>query len=166
MPILIFLGLAIALIGCQSHCPWHLSYMPSTFPENPLSRLNYPKNDTSKGIELSLVRIQDITYAYLNVHVFEVPPYQDNPHLAQVHIKAKDVSCSFIVDRLAGGQRLRLSAPCLSTLLSLLSRFGTVTITTGHYSQTYLSKGFEQCYQKLIHQPFNIHLNEWIEIQP
>lgn len=148
MRFLLFFVLLLSL-SCHHKKDWQYTPIRSLDSNYDMAKLSYPASSASKGILLELIRQHKEIQGYLNVHTFEMPYYKDNPHLAKINFKAGKEECSFIVDRLTGGQRLHLSQPSFIKLTNLLREYPEVTIQVGHYFQKIHSTTFNKKYNKL-----------------
>ena len=152
---LYFLVVPFLLLGCHRSDPWRHSSLQNSDPHYDMAKLSYPASSMSRGILLELIRQHDEVEGYLSVYTFEIPPYHENPHKAEVIFKAGSKVYSFIADRLKGGQRLHLSQLSLKKLLTLFNEHAEVRIEMGHYSQTFRATSFEKHLRKLRKQPLS-----------
>ena len=145
--------LPLIFFCCQKKDSWQHSAIRNTDPRYDLAKLTYPADTIHRGIEIELIRQHEGIEGYVNVHTFEVPPFQDELRSAKISFFSDNLEYNFIVDRLQGGQRLHLSEAALSTLLSLFEEHSEVTIEMAHYSQAFNGAAFTRHYQKLCNLP-------------
>lgn len=145
--------LLLSSFSCHHKEKWQYTAIRNTNPSYDMARLSYRVTSRDQGMLLTFVRQYKEIQAYLHVYTFEIPYYQDNPHLAKINIKTDTEAFSFCVDRLKGGQRLHLSSDACAMLTNLLKKYPEVIIEVGHYSQTFCSTTFNKSYHKLCNLP-------------
>jgi hypothetical protein len=149
-------GLLLLLSSCNIPKPnhWHSSAIRSVNPDYDLAKLIYPASNQTNGIEIELIRQGDLVRGYLNVYSSEIPALLHDPHKAKVVLITEKEEKTFAITRLEGGQRLALSHEGFETLISALKETPSLTIKTGHFTQTINSKSFEKKFGALLKKPF------------
>lgn len=152
MRVFLFL-LPLIFFSCHRNDPWQQTAIRNSDPTYDLAKLSHPAASDHRGIQIEFIRQEQTIKGYLNVHTFAFPPLENHPKQTSITFLAGETRQTFVVDRLAGGQRLRLSPNSLDALLQLLHDYPQVTIQSGHYSQTYSSDTFDRHYRKLCKLP-------------
>jgi len=145
--------LPLVFISCHRKEPWQHTAIRNSDLRYDMAKLSYPPTSAHKGILLEFIRQDHSIEGYLSVCTFEIPPVKDHLQLAEITFSTQEERASYVVDRLAGGQRLHLSERALNKLLELFKDSPEVTIVIGHYSQTFSSGTFERQYRKLCKLP-------------
>ena len=96
------------------------------------TRLTDPVNH----LQVEIIEHDNEHYAYINVHSFSIPCYNEDPKKAQLILITPEKELNFIVSRLEGGQRLRIPPEIVPEFLSILSEHDTLTLTLGHHYLT------------------------------
>lgn len=130
-----------------------------------MAKLSYPPSNPHKGLELELIRHGKETRGYLNAYHFSFPSYENNPKRAQIIIKTSNTTEAFVIHRLEGGQRLKLTEACLTTLLQLLDDNELVIIESGHFTQEISTKTFKRHYRDLMQEPSRFIPEEFVTFE-
>ncbi len=96
------------------------------------TRLNDPVNN----LQVEIIKHGDETHAYINVHSFTIPCYNNDPKKAQLTLITPEKELTMIVSRLEGGQRLRIPPEIVPDFLSILSENNDITLSLGHHYLT------------------------------
>ncbi|MGE0199090.1 MAG: hypothetical protein AB7N99_09225 [Simkaniaceae bacterium] len=150
----LFLSLIIVLLlaGCHRE-PWQHSSIRNGNGQHDLAKLTYPASNPNSGIELAITRHGKEILGYIHVHSYTLPLYQENPHETFLTIETEQASQTFVIPLFEGGQRARLSPICLDYLLQTLELKPSVTLSSGHFSETLNSGNFHRHYDALLREP-------------
>ena len=148
----LFILLLFLLVGCH-HDPWKNTSIYSSSSQYTLARLSYPPSNPNKGIELEMTRLGEEVYAYVNVYQYTFPPKDSQLDKTTLTIHTEETAETFVLPLMEGGQRVRLTDPCLHHLLLSLSTHSTITLSSGHFSQVINTKNFKNHYKALLHKP-------------
>lgn len=149
---LLALSLFLILAGCHRG-PWQHTSIRNGNAHYDMAKLTYTSSNPISGIELELTRTGKEVQAYINVHHYELPSYQQDHHATTLTISTNCGKRSFIIPLLQGGQRARLTNECLEYLLQNLELKPTVTLSSGHFTQELESSNFERHYNALLRKP-------------
>ena len=149
MKALLFLSLFL-LASCHSD-PWKTTAIYSSSREYTLARLSYPPSNPNNGMELEMTRFGEEIRAYINVYQYNFP--LQNTNKTHLTIQTEDRSQTFILPLMEGEQRVRLTDRCLEYLLTSLSTHSSITLSSGHFTQTIHTKNFKTHYKSLLRQP-------------
>lgn len=141
------------LSSCLKKGKWEEASLPNSSSFHDLAKLSYPPLNPLYGIELELIRSGEALFGYLNVHHFEISPYEQNQRKAKVEFITEQKKRSFVLDRLEGGQRLRLSEEALQTLVALLQSEAKITIKFPPFLETIEAKEFHKLFSQLLKKP-------------
>jgi len=126
----------LCCIACQHHDRWRNVAIKTGSDRFDSSKLIYPATNFSHDLELEFLYTQGELYAYINLYAERVPPYQEDPRVASLLVEAKGQRLELLVDRLAGGQRVRIPEESLPLLLDLLEKYPYVTFVLGDFYKT------------------------------
>jgi len=145
--------LLLFFASCARQDPWHETAIRNTNPEHEMAKLAYPASNPHDGIQLEFVRHGDSLNGYLSILAFTIPPHPDHPKQTILTCQTCDEKRSFLIERLEGGQKLRLSQEAITFLINAFQNVPTVHLSLGHHSQTYKSAHFEKHFRSLHHLP-------------
>lgn len=144
--------LFLLLTGCQRE-EWRHTAIRNSNRDYDIAKLTYPPSNLNDGLELELTRYGKEIHGYINVYTFELPTYKEDPHATTLTIATSSVTQTFVISLLEGGQRARLTDICLEYLLQTLILKPTVTLFSGHFSQTLKAENFKRHYEALLREP-------------
>lgn len=144
--------LLLCFVGC-ARSSWQHTSIRSGNTDYDISKLTHPSSNPTDGLELELTRCGKEIHGYLNVHALELPSHEEDPHATTLTIRAQCASKTFVIPLLQGGQRARLTDTCLDYLLQTLSLKPSVTLSSGHFSETLDSANFDRHYNALLREP-------------
>lgn len=130
-----------------------------------MAKLTYPASSENNGMELEIARYGKEIHAYVNVHSYEFPTYENDLHATTLTISTNCASRTFVLPLLEGGQRARLTDTCLEYLLQNLDLKPAVTLSSGHFSQNLESSNFERHYDALLRKPRIINPKSMINFE-
>ena len=130
-----------------------------------MAKLIYPSSCETNGIELEITRYGKEIYAYINVHHFELPSDKNNRHATTLTIRTNCATKTFMIPLLEGGGRARLTDTCLEYLLQNLELKPSVTLFSGHFSETLDASNFERHYDALLRKPNVIEPRSMISLE-
>ena len=126
-----FMLFFFSFISCHQKEPWQHHALRNTDLRYDMAKLSYPANHPHRGILLEFIRQEKTIEGYLNVRKFQIPSFQGDLKQAKITLLADEKSVSFIVHRLAGGQRLHLTKQAFQCLVDLLHTHPEVAIQVG-----------------------------------
>lgn len=121
-----------------------------------IAKLSYPPSNPNSGIKLEFTRFGKEIHGYINVATFEFPTHKDDLHATTLTISTNSTTRTFVISLLEGGQRARLTDTCLDYLIQTLQLKSSVTLSSGHFSETLESSNFERHYNVLLREPSRI----------
>ncbi|MCB1107205.1 MAG: hypothetical protein KDK76_03825 [Chlamydiia bacterium] len=135
---------------------WHHTSIQNGNVRYDIAKLTHPSSSNSGGIELEITRFGKEIHGYINVHAFELPAYEDDPHATTLTISANCATKTFVIPLLEGGQRAKLTDTCLDYLLQTLELKPSVILTSGHFTEILDASNFERHYDALVRKPREI----------
>ena len=163
MKILPFL-LLLFLAGCH-HSPWQHTSIRNGNDRYDMAKLTYPPSNETNGIELEISRLGKEIHAYINVHHFQLPSSGVDEHATTLTVSTNCSTKTFVIPLLEGGQRARLTDTCLEYLLQNLELKPSVTLSSGHFSETLDASNFERHYDALLRKPSAIQPRSMISLE-
>ena len=151
----LLLSLLFLLTSCH-HEVWQHSSIRNGNPQYDLAKLIYPSSNPNSGIKLEMIRNGKEVHAYINVKQYDLPPYENNPHQTLLTIETNRITKTFVIPLLEGKQRARLTDTCLDYLLQTLELKPSVTLSSGHFSETLNATNFSRHYDALLRQPHRL----------
>lgn len=121
--------------------------------------LYYRTLDPINGIDIQILRTQEMLSTYLQVHSQGIPLLKTDPQKVKVTFISENEKRSFLVECHQGGQRLLLPSSVQQVLLDLLQKNSPVTIELEGYSETvhpesFLQKMDKSSFKIPFHLPF------------
>jgi len=113
------------------------------------ARLYYPTDIPFDGLEIEILKGKDDRVIYFNVLQRLIPPYNSDTSKAIVTIQDGSEQQNFIVQRLQGGQRLKLSLEAANLLTEKLLKGEDIHIFLDSYEAKISSEHFSKLYRKL-----------------
>ncbi|MBI3211114.1 MAG: hypothetical protein HYZ47_00270, partial [Simkania negevensis] len=95
--ILLFLLFSFFLSSCLKKEKWEEVSLPNSNSFHDLAKLSYPPLNSLYGIELELIRSGEVLFGYLNVHHFEISPYEQDQRKAKVEFITEKEKRSFVL---------------------------------------------------------------------
>ena len=130
-----------------------------------MAKLSHPSISSTDGLELELTRYGKEIHGYVNVHIFELPIFEEDIHATTLTISTNCASETFVIPLLEGRQRARLSDTCLDYLLQTLELKSSVILTSGHFSETLDTSNFRRHYDALLRTPNRIRPQNMINFE-
>ncbi len=146
----LFFFCLIFFISCSQgkELRWHYDEDTHASPQYRSARLYYPTENPFDGLEIEILKGRD-EIVYLNVLRRSIPAYQDDASKALVTIRTDNEQQNFIVQRLRGGQRLKLPHKATLFLIDNLREVDYVHILLDGYEAKIPSQQFKKQYCKL-----------------
>lgn len=163
MRVLFFLSLLL-LTSCHRE-PWQHTSIRNGNYQYDMAKLTYPSSNETSGMELEITRYGREVHAYINVHHYELPSYENDLHATTLTIRSDCGSRAFVIPLLEGGQRARLTDACLEYLLQNLELKPIVTLISGHFSEEIKASNFERHYDALLRKPSVIQPRSMISLE-
>ncbi len=145
----------LILTGCHRD-GWQHTSIQNGNAHYDMAKLSHLPASATNGLELELTRYGKEIQGYVNVHTFELPIFGENIHATTLTISTNCASETFVIPLLEGGQRARLTDTCLSYLIQTLELKSSITLTSGHFSETLDSSNFTRHYDALLRTPSRI----------
>lgn len=164
MKILFCLLLLLLTTSCH-HSTWQHTSIRNGNDRYDMAKLTYPSSNETNGIELEMTRLGKEIHAYINVHCFELPMNENDKHATTLTISTNCATRTFVIPLLEGGQRARLTDTCLEYLLQNLELKPSVTLSSGHFSETLDASNFERHYDALLRKPSVIQPRSMISLE-
>lgn len=150
----IFLCCLFLCTSCYRSDPWRNLTIKAGNPSFNSSKLIYPATHFLHDLELEFLYTSGHLHAYINVYAQLIPPYEGNEKLSLLTIETQGHSHRFIVDRLAGGQRLKIPEDTLGPLVQLFKDHPSVVMQLGAVYKTKINtKEFKQHFDTLHVKP-------------
>ena len=140
------------LTGCN-RSPWQ----NVSISNSDLAQLTYPPASEMHGMEFEMTRCGKKIDAYINIRHFELPIKGNGDQLTTLTITANSTSKTFVIPLLQGRQRGHLTDACLKYLLQNLRTHLSVTLSSGHFSETLNTSHFERHHNIFLQRPRIIH---------
>lgn len=156
--------LLLFLTGCH-HSPWQHTSIRNGNDRYDMTKLTYLPSNEINGLELEMTRLGKEIHAYINVHHFELPKNENDKHATTLIISTNCSTRSFVIPLLEGGQRARLTDTCFEYLLQNLKLKPSVTLFSGHFSETLDASNFECHYDALLRKPSVIQPRSMINLE-
>jgi hypothetical protein len=96
----------------------------------------YPATNFCHDLEMEFLYTDKTLHAYINVYAESIPAYQEDAQVALLVLDVKGHQYDFLVDRLSGGQRLKIPEDSLAFMINLLEKYPYVTMTLGSAYKT------------------------------
>lgn len=116
------------LSSCSRTDFWQNSSIKTGNKEFDSAKLIYPASNYTHDYQLEFLYSEDSLKAYINLYSSKAPIYSEDSELTLLKFMIKDNKYEVIVDRLSGGQRIRLPVEATSLLINLLEENNEVTI--------------------------------------
>lgn len=163
------LGSVFALVflcsSCHRNDHWQNQNIKTGNPSFDSAKLIYPATHYLHDLELEFLYTSHQLHSYINVYAEHIPPYQDDAKVARLSIDAGGRSHHFLVDRLAGGQRLKIPDDLLGTFIEILKKNPSVVLTLeGLYRTKVHTKEFKKHFETLHAKPFTFIPNDPITL--
>lgn len=148
--IVFFIFLAILLASCQKRDSWQHSAIRTGNKEFDAKRLTYPALSKHSDIEIEFLRIKNRLHVYLNVYSESIPSLENDQKLSLIVIESKGIKQEFFVERLEGGQRLRIPEESLPLFIKLLESHSNLILSAkGGYKAKIQTHHFKDHFKKL-----------------
>lgn len=125
---LITILLAILFSSCNRSDPWRNLSIKTGNANFNSSKLLYPATNFSHDLEIEFLYTAQRLHAYINVYSETIPPHQGDDKVAALSLAVKDHHYEILVDRLAGGQRLKIPEESLTFFINLLEKHSYVIL--------------------------------------
>lgn len=146
--------LLIICSSCYRSDPWRNLTIKTGSSAFDSSKLIYPATYFLHDVELELLYTAEKLHAYINVYSQRILPYQGDEQAALLSIDTKQGSHQLIVDRLAGGQRLKIPEEFLGTFIQLLKSHSSITLILEEGYKTKINtQGFKKHFATLHNKP-------------
>ncbi|PCI94538.1 hypothetical protein COB11_03750 [Candidatus Aerophobetes bacterium] len=127
-PLLLTLAILVCCIGCSRTDSWRNSSIKTGNKEFDSSKLIYPASNYTHDFQLEFLYSENSLKGYINLYSNKAPIHADDSELAMLKFIVNGNRYETIVDRLSGGQRVRLPADALALLINLLEKHSEVTV--------------------------------------
>jgi len=130
------IGCSLLLLACQHNDRWKNVSIRTGNGQFDSSKLVYPATNFCHDLEVEFLYTDKHLHAYINVYAETVPAYEEDPQVALLVLHVKGQQYDLLVDRLSGGQRLKIPQESLNFLIDLLEKYPYVTFTLGSIYRT------------------------------
>ncbi|MDN3509369.1 MAG: hypothetical protein P0S93_05075 [Candidatus Neptunochlamydia sp.] len=161
---ILYLLLLLFLAGCH-HSTWQHTSIRNGNDRYDMSKLTCPPYNETNGIELEITRLEKEIHAYINVHHLQLPKNKDDERATTLIISTNCSTRTFIIPLLEGRQRARLTDTCFEYLLQHLELKPSVTLSSGHFSETLDASNFGRHYDTLLRKPSFIQPRSMISLE-
>ncbi|QVL56683.1 MAG: hypothetical protein KFB93_04690 [Simkaniaceae bacterium] len=161
---ILFLLFLFFLTSCH-RSPWQHTSIRNGDNNYDMAKLTYPLSNETNGMELEITRYGKEIHAYINVHRFELPSYENDLHATSLTISTHSAKRTFVIPLLEGGQRARLTDSCLEYLIQNLELKPTVTLSSGHFSEELDASNFQRHYDALLRKPSIVEPRSMISLE-
>lgn len=127
---------SVLLLACQHNDRWRNVTIRTGNEQFDSSKLIYPATNFCHDLEMEFLYTGKKLHAYINVYAETIPCYQEDTQVALLVLDVKGHQYDFLVDRLSGGQRLKIPDDSLNFMLGLLEKYPYVTLTLGNAYRT------------------------------
>jgi len=143
------------LSSCYHDDPWrNLSIKTGSSSFNS-SKLIYPATHFLHDLELEFLYTQETLSAYINVYAETIPSYEGDDRAALLIMEVSGKTQKLVVDRLSGGQKLKIPDMHLSSFVNTFKNHPSVILRLGEDYKTKINtKEFKKHFEKLHIQPF------------
>lgn len=162
---LIVILLNFLFSACYQADPWRNLTIKTGHADYDSSKLIYPATNFSHDIELEFLYTSGKIHAYINVYSQIIPPYQGDDKVASLSFDVKEHHYELLVDRLSGGQRLKIPEDSLGFLIQLLEKNSSVLMTLKEGYRTKIdTKDFKKHFNILKTKPLSFIPNDPVSL--
>jgi hypothetical protein len=144
------LFLTLVCSSCNRSDPWRNFNIKTGNANFNSKKLVYPATNFSHDLEIEFLYTANKLHAYINVYSQTIPCYEGDDKVASVSLDVKGHHYKLLVDRLGGGQRLKIPDESLSFFIKLLEKHSSITLTLQEGYKTKInSKEFKKHFKTL-----------------
>lgn len=159
--ILIILSLTLLLSSCHRSDHWRNISINAGNTKFNSSKLIYPATSFSHDLEIEFLYTAHTLHAYINVYSETILPYEGDEKVAFLTLDVKGHHYELLVDRLGGGQRLKIPEESLNFFIKLLEKHSSVTLALKEGYKTKINtRDFKKHFNNLKAKPLSFIPND------
>ena len=143
----------LILFSASSCCPpcnqWKVAVIKGDCPPSKYTKAYLPACNAFNGMEAVVMYSNCDTQMFLYALTLLFPIYGDDCEHTEINVCLDDEDYAYIVDRLEGGQCLRLPGEARDLIICALLDGKSLDITAGRYQTTLIPDNFSKVYGKL-----------------
>jgi hypothetical protein len=152
-------------LSCYQSDRWRNISIKTGNPQFNSAKLVYPATNFSHDLEVEFLYTANTLHAYINVYSQTIAPYEGDESVASLSLDVKGHHYHLLVDRLAGGQRLRIPDQSLDFFIQLLEKHSSLVLSLKeHYKTKILCKDFKKHFNTLKTKPLPFVPNDPISL--
>lgn len=142
--------LQLLFFSCYRKDSWELLSLSSTKAPQSCAKLLYPATSYLHDMEVEFVKVDDEIFSYISIFSGIIPPSGEEESKAKITLSSFLGKKEFLVNRLEGGQKLKIPQEALEEFIMIFAKSPEITVQIqGSYKQVIDTKKFPLYFSKL-----------------